>query len=181
MAVLKVSSAWTRQQASRETWPSVADGRPCGPRAWTHTWMYSDEMFYLYHTSCSAVSLSKCFKLKFSSKAFVSALQRRSGGERGEAKDTGSPVSCSLGPEENRPHLSPAPPPSFPLLLLPPQDGVAIFWSLLRQRWNRSACLKCTQMQFDLSSIEWEAQLGTAAPFLTPFAQNSAWKGGKKI
>lgn len=83
--------------------------------------------------------------------------------------------------KENRPHLSPTPSPIRSPPPPHPQDGEAIFWSLLRQRWNRPACLKCTQMQFDLPSRAWEAQLGTAAPFFTPFTQNSAWKEEKKI
>lgn len=100
------------------------------------------------------------------------------GGPRGPGQGHGSPVSCC----RHTPLLAlalllpcilaPAPP--------PPLDGVAILWSLLRQRWSRPACLKCTQMQIDLSSRVWEAQLGTAAPFLTPFPQNPAWKGELK-
>lgn len=128
-------------------------------------------MFYLYHTSCSAVSPSKCFKLKSASKTFVSALQRRSEG-------TGTGTRTQVARLVFSPHL---PPPLLPCILAPapppPLDGVAILWSLLRQRWSRPACLKCSQMQIDLSSRVWEAQLGTDAPFLTPFPQNPAWKG----
>lgn len=152
------------------------------PCADTHVNVFRWDV-YLYHTSCSAVSLSKCFKLK--SASFRSPEEAR--GERDGDGDGGVGADRAvllrvLAAIENRPHLSPpAPPPASFLRPPPPLDGVAILWSLLRQRWNRPACLKCTQMPFDLSSRVWEAQLGTAAPFFTPFTRNPAWKGEKNI
>lgn len=127
--------------------------------------------------AAAAVSLSKCFKLKFTWKAFVSALR----GERGEDEDTGRPArvleakgeaTTPLSPPSPCPILSPPPP--------PPQDGVAIFWSLLRQRWNRPACLKCTQMQFDLSSQSMRSSIRDSCSIFHSFHSKFSLKRKKK-
>lgn len=169
-AVAKVSKFGysPRRLASRWMWPSVTDDPVSIPHVWIPLWMYSDEMFYLYCTSCNAgfclraSSLSLCWRRVCLSLLCGKDISR--GGARKKPPDEDSDTRLRLSHvsrsqwkkmewNENQSHIYPSAGHwnpfslSFPLCGLLHHHLSGQLRSLLRQHWNclpALSALKCS-------------------------------------